>query len=216
MKKKWKMTVGILTVLFCMLIGCQKKETKDFLILSEMDEIGESVGAKDAESACSGTEGTAGEEAVSQVTKEELAVHICGAVHNPGVYFLADGSRIYQAVEAAGGFTKDAGEEYLNLAGLLTDGQKIYIPTRQEAEEENLSENGQGNELTAMVDDGKVNINTASEEMLCTLPGIGTGKAQNIITYREEQGVFKTTEEIMNVDGIKEGLFQKIRDKITV
>lgn len=210
------MTVGILTVLFCMLIGCQRKETEDFLILSEMDEIGESVGAKDAESACSGTEGTAGEEAVSQVTKEELVVHICGAVHNPGVYFLSEGSRIYQAVEAAGGFTEDAGEEYLNLAGQLTDGQKIYIPTRREVEEEHLSVNRNEKGLTVMVDDGKVNINTASEEILCTLPGIGTGKAQNIITYREMQGAFKTTQEIMNVDGIKEGLFQKIRDMITV
>lgn len=230
MKNNWKITAGILTVLFCMLIGCERKGIQeDFLLVSAPEEAdGEEVapeagsketvtGMPDARSAESGAEtADTAEDAGPLTEKKELAVHICGAVHNPGVYFLEKGSRIYQAVEAAGGFTEAAGEEYINLAGQLTDGQKIYIPTLQEAEEKNLSKEGEKSGLTDAVEGSKINLNTASPEQLCTLPGIGMGKAENIIAYREAYGAFKTTEEIMKVEGIKEGLFQKIRDMITV
>ncbi len=145
-----------------------------------------------------------------------LLIHICGAVSNPGVYELAEGERIYHAIEQAGGFTRQADEDYLNQAQKLTDGMRIYIPTKEETSrilKDNLL---QSQELRQGSESGLININTATIAQLCSLPGIGEGKAQSIITYREEKGRFSSIEEIMNVEGIKEGLFEKIRDSITV
>ncbi|MBQ8878154.1 MAG: helix-hairpin-helix domain-containing protein, partial [Lachnospiraceae bacterium] len=147
-----------------------------------------------------------------------LLVHICGAVKNPGVYELSEGDRICHAVEKAGGFTTQADQNYLNQAQKVTDGMRIYIPTQEETALET-------EDILLLTDDlqqahagesGLININTAGMEQLCSLPGIGEGKAQNIIAYREEKGSYTSIEEIMNVEGIKEGLFEKIRDKITV
>jgi len=91
---------------------------------------------------------------------------------------------------------------------MLQDGMRIYIPTREETEGMK--------QLQQSADSGKININTASMEQLLSLPGIGEGKAQKIIAYREQTGGYASIEEIMNVEGIKEGLFAKIRDRITV
>ena len=147
-----------------------------------------------------------------------LLVHICGAVANPGVYELAEGDRICHAVEKAGGFTTQADQNYLNQAQKITDGMRIYIPTQEEtalAAEDILLLTDDLQQAHAS-ESGLININTAGLEQLCSLPGIGEGKAQNIIAYREEKGSYTSIEEIMNVEGIKEGLFEKIRDKITV
>lgn len=162
--------------------------------------------------------------------ENRLLVHICGAVVNPGVYELEEGKRIWHAVEMAGGFAQQADENYLNQARKLVDGMKIYIPTKEETERAAQSILLQGEELfptdeaffwdemekTAENGEVLININKATLEQLCTLPGIGEGKAQNIIEYRTKQGSYGSIEEIMNVEGIKEGLFEKIRDKITV
>ena len=155
-------------------------------------------------------------------------VHICGAVNEPGVYTLEKGDRIYQAIEKAGGFRQDAEQNYLNQADVLSDGMKIYVPTQEEAREaeedpvwvtsgaegagvpkEQGTENAGENPLS-------VNINTASQEQLCTLPGVGSSKAKSIIAYREQNGAYERIEDIMNVEGIKEGVFQKIKDHISV
>ena len=228
MKRKWKITVGILTVLFCMLIGCERKAAEEQLLLVSVEEqqgnIAEEAGVSEVSKSDSQAEpeaerGAAPEdvqEAEASQTEEMLVIHICGAVAEPGVYLLESGSRIYQAVEAAGGFLEEAGEEYLNLADLLSDGQKVYIPTVQEAEEENRSKDAKEEALTDSVDAQKININTASAELLCTLPGVGSSKAEKIIAYRETYGAFKATEDIMNVEGIKDGVFRKIKDRIIV
>lgn len=228
MKRKWKICTGILTVLFCMLIGCERKAEEEQLLLVSMEEQQENVAEEAGESALSMSSsqtepeaehgaipGDVQETEASQ-TEEMLVIHICGAVAEPGIYLLESGSRIYQAVEAAGGLLEEAGEEYLNLADLLSDGQKIYIPTVQEAEEENRSKDAKGEPLTDLVDERKININTASAELLCTLPGVGSSKAEKIIAYREAYGAFKATEDIMNVEGIKDGVFRKIKDMIIV
>lgn len=139
-------------------------------------------------------------------TEDLILVHVCGAVHEPGVISLQVGSRVIDAVTLAGGMTADADLDYLNLAAVLKDGEKIYVPTRQEVllwEEEKAQ-----TEL--------VNINTANETQLCTLPGIGESKAKDIIAYREANGEFQSIEEIMKVPGIKESLFQKVKDLIKV
>ena len=225
MKKKWKLVAGIVTIGFCMLAGlCKKTEPEKFLLISAEEERDvpeentetEKVSKETREAEVSTDEGPdIGKERLS-ASEEKLVVHICGAVQSPGVYFLDAGSRLYQAVDAAGGFLEEAGEEYLNLADTLSDGQKIYVPTILEAKEEKLSKERKEDNVTGLVNDSKININTASAELLCTLPGIGSSKAESIIGYREVYGIFESTEDIMRVEGIKEGLFRKIKDKITV
>ncbi|MBO4289475.1 MAG: helix-hairpin-helix domain-containing protein [Lachnospiraceae bacterium] len=135
-----------------------------------------------------------------------LIVHVCGAVRNEGVYRLPAGSRIEDAVIAAGGFLPTADRDYCNLAQPVEDGQQIRVPTRAEAESLRESRRQQN--------DGLININTAKEEELMQLPGIGQARAQAIIAWREENGGFQTIEDIMKVPGIKESAFQKIKDRI--
>jgi competence protein ComEA len=162
-------------------------------------------------------------------------VHVCGEVVSPGVYQLLEGSRVYEAVEAAGGFTQDAASEYLNLAQTIQDGMKIVVPNRES--ETKPAEAGiylvessaaAGAQRTGSAADGgisgeagnssggKVNINTADSKALMTLSGIGQARAAAIIQYREEHGAFSSIEEIMQVPGIKEAAFQKIRQNIEI
>lgn len=145
--------------------------------------------------------------------KEEKTclVYVCGAVVSPGVYELDDGSRIYEAVELAGGFMEDAAEDVLNLAESVTDGQMIRIPTEEEQE----AAGRQGAEADSAAD-GKLDLNRADVAALMELPGIGQSKAEAIVGYREEHGSFSRTEDLMKVEGIKEGVFNKIKDRIKV
>lgn len=145
--------------------------------------------------------------------KETVFVYVCGAVNAPGVYELASDARVYEAVESAGGVKEGAAGEALNQAQLITDGERIYIPTREELEQGFVD--GLVPEVTGTDNTGKININTAAKEELKTLPGIGDAKADSIIAYREAAGAFQTVEELMQVEGIKEGVFNKIKDKIT-
>ena len=135
-----------------------------------------------------------------------IYVYVCGAVKTPGVYELPEGSRGEAALRAAGGFEENAATSYVNLASVLKDGEKLYFPT--------LEENIQAtNEVGG---DGKVNINRASVKELCSLPGIGESRAMDIVNYREEHGAFGTCEDIMKISGIKESVYQKIKDRIIV
>lgn len=135
-----------------------------------------------------------------------LYVHVCGEVEHPGVYELPAGSRTYEAIQLAGGLTASAAKEAVNQASLLTDGQQIVVPSYEEQASAALTESGTG----------LVNLNQASAAELMTLPGIGEAKAADIIAYREAQGGFASIEEIKNVSGIKDALFNKIKDKIVV
>ena len=164
-----------------------------------------------------------------------IKVYVCGAVKYPDVYTIDSTCRTNDAVEAAGGFLPDAGKEYINLAAAVSDGQKIYIPTKREIEDAFMSEDGMystvvnitsntpgvesANSASNATDSGQgsselVDINSASRETLMTLPGIGASKADSIIAYRQANGAFSSTEDIMLVDGIKEGLFNKVKDRI--
>ena len=145
-----------------------------------------------------------------------VTVYVCGAVNSPGVYTLDPGLRIVDAISAADGFGENADECYVNLATLLEDGQRIYIPTREETLEshENLMNDGKG--LSSASDGGKVNINTADAAALMSLPGIGEAKASLIIEYRTQNGRFTTIEDIMKISGIKEGMFNRIKDRICI
>lgn len=156
---------------------------------------------------------------------KEIFVDVCGAVAEPGVYKMPPDSRVFQAVEAAGGFREEAAETCINQAQPLCDGQQIYIPTKEEAEISGLKPEGTAQkapetgtlpEGTASAEENPVNLNTADSETLQTLSGIGEAKAQAIVAYREEHGGFSSVEELMQVPGIKESTFLKIKDKIAV
>ena len=172
-------------------------------------------------------------------------VHVCGAVRKAGVYELPAGSRVFEAVQEAGGFAADADESYVNQAQRLSDGAKLVIPTVEQVEEAagdsrteagrigiveqaGVQEAGYGVSAAGTGDsdgrtdpvsvsaDGRININTAPEAQLCEIPGIGATRAAAIAVYRQEHGGFSSIEEIINVSGIKEGTYAKIKDRITV
>ncbi len=169
-----------------------------------------------------GTEGSS-EETVNvreDALPETIQVFVCGAVKVPGVYPLPSDARVVAAIEAAGGMTDEASVDALNQAAPLSDGEKVYVP--REGEEINdidigsfsVSENGSA--VSVEADDGKININTADQKALMTLPGIGESKASAIIAYREQHGAFSAISDIKNITGIKDGVFNKIQDYIKV
>lgn len=139
-------------------------------------------------------------------------VYICGRVTNPGVYEVSENARICDVVALAGGLLEDAALDFLNQAERITDGQMIRVLSVEEALEENQA-NVTGNVAAT---DTRVNLNTATEDELMQLPGIGQSKAQSIIAYRSEQGGFADIAELTNIPGIKEGVFSKIKDSIKV
>lgn len=147
-------------------------------------------------------------------------VHICGAVMNPGVYCVTEGSRLYEVILAAGGMTADAMDEAVNQAQEVTDGMQVYIPSRTQETAGEGRMSGQEPLLTgnagATAQDTRIDLNTAGVEALCTLPGIGETRARAIIAYREEHGAFQSTGELMNVTGIKAGVYEKIKELIKV
>lgn len=152
----------------------------------------------------------------SSDTNENIIVYVCGAVNVPGVYTLTSKQRIADAVSAAGGFSDDAQTDAVNLAGIPCDGDKIRIPFQGEEINENNSAKEQDSENNSEIKDDRININTADKSLLMSISGVGEAKADAIISYREKNGNFKTVEEIMNIEGIKEGVFNKIKDKICV
>lgn len=175
--------------------------------------------ADDGQTANEPTEQTAGTDMTETAagTDERVAVHVCGAVLYPGVYYLEPGSIRQEALDAAGGFAEDAAVDYVNLAAQISAGEKLYIPYADEVSGQDLPVPGtDGNVSETAAASGKVNLNTAAKEELMTLPGIGESKADAIIQYREETGLFQNIEDIMLVPGIKEGTYNNIKEYIVV
>jgi len=199
-KNRIKWILAVFFLVFFLLTGCDEAGEEQLLLLEEEIQEEPVVAEKDT---------------VSEQTSSAVVIYICGAVEAPGVYELLEPARVVDAITAAGGMKEDAAFDYLNQAAVLTDGQRIYVPTGEEIE--NLSDNA--SMTTAVVQEeasasSLVNINTASRDELMTLPGIGEAKAGNIIRYREEAGSFREIEDIMLVEGIKTGLFNKIKEYI--
>lgn len=223
-----------------LLCGCtaQKADTCFFEETELMSETGngetENAGAQDAGAAKAETEQ---EEVMSR--QAVCIVHICGAVKNPGVYELTEGSRVMDAVKAGGGFLEEADQAACNLAQPVADGCQIYIMTKEESSSleqavksagiqdakeaasfQPAPEAGDAADGAAAPADGKdagkVNLNTADASLLKTLPGIGDSRAAAILAYRQEHGPFGCIEDIMQVSGIKQAAFEKIKDRITV
>lgn len=169
-------------------------------------------GAEAAEDAEAGSESGGEVEAGAEVetaTPALVVVHVDGAVGAPGVYELAAGSRVGDAVELAGGLTEKADTSTLNLALVLTDGEKVYVPEEGEAAPQvttgETSSSG-----------GLININTATADELETLPGVGEATAAAIIEDRESNGPFSAPEDLMRVSGIGEKKFARIEGMICV
>lgn len=158
------------------------------------------------------------------VEKEKIAVHIIGEVKKEGIIYLSEGARIIDAIKEAGGETKEADLSQINLAYELQDGQKIYIPNKKEKLSQYITENSGNNVIIEenntsnkqKGENGKVNINTASQSELDSLPGIGPSLAERIIEYREENGKFKNIDELQNVKGIGDAKYADIKDKVTI
>lgn len=174
--------------------ACARKEE----ITEELTEPGEEMVSEDP-----------GKEQTEEEKTEEIYVYVCGAVNAPGVYRLSAESRVFEAIEAAGGMSAGAASDYLNQAEMLSDGQQIYVPGAEEAAQAPSA-------LPAGEEDGKVNLNTAGKEELMTLSGIGEVKAEAVIRYREEHGGFDSVEELKQVEGIKDGVYNQIKDKVRI
>ena len=196
-----KMNIITSVFLSFLLMGCGAKETA---IKWQVEDTQVSVEQQEM---------TAVEGAVEETaTLSYVYVYVCGAIQNPGVYEVPEGSRLYEVLEYAGGMLEEADDMYLNLAREVKDGEQIVILTSEQ------TKTADGSILTeqAVGVMGLVNINTASVEELTSLNGIGESRARAIIAYREKNGAFASVDAIMQVVGIKEALFAKIKDKITV
>jgi competence protein ComEA len=145
--------------------------------------------------------------------KEVLLVDVKGAVVKSGVYELRQGTRVKDAVEAAGGFTEGADSKGVNLAALLQDEMVVYVPMIGE-EQSNVPAQGSTPANTQSGVDDKISINTATSEELQKIPGIGATRAESIIKYREEKGAFKKIEDLLEISGIGEKTLEKMKDKI--
>ncbi len=159
-----------------------------------------------------GLEGQAEEESNESMAEGEEIIYIVdveGAVVYPGVVKVEEGSRVFEAIEAAGGMLGNADSRSVNLAEVVEDGTAIYVPFEGEVDENGLLNTSEGTT-------GLVNINKADRTALMTLPGIGEAYASSIIEYREKNGKFKTKDEIKNVSGIGDAKFAKLEDKICV
>ncbi len=198
-KKRKQMIASVLAVLFCgVFYFCNNYDNNSGEIVTEKINLQKS-------------EKSVSETVTQKPGREEKSVifiHICGEVKKPGVYEFHKEPRAVEVIEKAGGFTKKADTSAINQAEVLTDGIQLLIPKKgKKKNDEPIAE-----EETSKT----VNINTASKEELMTLNGIGESKAELILTYREENGGFQKKEDLMNITGIKEGVYSQIKDDITV
>lgn len=178
----------------------------------------------DAEQAAGdGDAGAAADAGASQAAPAPLRVHVGGAVAAPGVYDLAEGARVLDAVEAAGGFAEGAARDALNLARAVSDGEQVVVPSEADIAAQEVASAGAGGaaagagaSAAAGGAGGTVNINTASAAQLDTLPGVGASTAEKIVADREANGPFKTVEDLKRVSGIGDKKFAALADAICV
>lgn len=223
-QKKWVMRLmAVFFAIVCGLAyhaGCSRASEEPLAGLETIAPLGAGADSQSQSSYESGTEdesqafasqngsGSSPQESVC----EEIYVYVCGCVQSPGVYALGPGARIYEAIEAAGGMAEEADASYVNLAQVAEDQMQIYIPSLEETASGTFARDTAGTEGGQE----KVDINTASADQLDALPGIGPSKAEDIINYREEHGGFSSVEELMDIPGIKSGIFDQIKDLVTV
>ncbi|MFP3724091.1 helix-hairpin-helix domain-containing protein [Priestia filamentosa] len=167
--------------------------------------------ATDSESLVFSKEEKNEEEQKKEKAELPIIIDVKGSVQNPGIYTMKDGERIDDAINKAGGFTKNAEVTAVNLAQKVADEMVVYVPSEGEKELTSIPVEGTDTEESVLI-----NINDAQSEELQKLNGVGPSKAEAIIVYREENGPFKAPEDIMNVSGFGEKSFEKIKEQITV
>lgn len=213
-KKKWKVLIGVFAVFLCGIIYlCANNREGDVPVVTEY--AGGEAANKGGVSAGDGREPENSARGAGKIY-----IDICGEVKNPGVYVFDREPRIVEVVERAGGFTKKADRLSLNQAQSVSDGTKLTVAAKKKKGKTGASTEGNlEHENTAAAkeqDTGKININLATQEELMTLNGVGESRAREIISYRETKGPFGKIEDIMNIPGIKEGIFNKIKECIAV
>lgn len=208
MKKDTRIIVGICLIL---LVAAGfiffQRQSMTSMQLTEFESSEEMISSEHSEE----------KEVSNDSATQECAVYVSGAVKNPGLYRYYGQARVSDAIEAVGGFTKNAATTAINLAQILNDGEQITVPTKKEvaksqkSADQMESQNNSSSSVSALV-----NINTASLDELMTLPGVGQAKANLILDYRMEHGSFSSKEDIMKISGIKEGVYNNIKDLITI
>jgi competence protein ComEA len=230
MLRKTAKSMAALVMAFLFLCGCS--HNRDESVNTQQNIAEEYFGTEsvsDKESSDSMNTGLSGSASAEESGKESsdssdhsseetgnVFIYVCGAVKDPGVYVLPEGSRVYEAIRMAGGMTPEANEAFVNQARVLVDGEQITVFTKEETQ--GLDPDTFEYDIPAadQVSQGKININKASAEELTSLSGIGEAKALAIIEYRETNGAFRETSDIMKVSGIGEALYNKIKDDIDV
>lgn len=218
-KTKRKLIPAIGFVLVCGVVclklqyGCRESEQ---IVL---EKRAEAVSASELPAAESSSDVLKVPDDLEQETEKIIVVHICGAIVSEGVYSLPAGSRLADGIAAAGGFGEDADTTFHNLAAYLSDGQKVYVPTLGETGELPVTERLERNDenkgsLTPGTANDKINLNTAGLEELMKLNGIGEAKAESILQYREKVGSFQCIEDLKNVSGIGDAMYERIKECI--
>ena len=220
-QKRRIIEIAVIVVLSCVLfLACNHNSLNNDIVISNRDdspneelsdgtdEVLSDLPEKNASSETEEYEKLSETKALPK----KVCVYVCGAVKNPGLYELPEGSRKMDALEAAGGFGEDACTDYINLADYITDGEMLRIPYKEEISSYPL-EGGGGNAGTGQ---SLVNINKASVDELTTIPGIGKSKAEAIVRFRTSGGKFDTPEDLMKIPGIKKGTYEKLKDSICV
>ena len=222
LNKKQKIILGVFISI--VLIGIwyyvYAKEEQEILLTQENLEV-EGTHTPENIIAENDNEKTQENEVVKESQGEKIVVHVSGAVRNEGIFELQANSRVADAIEKAGGLTEQADTELLNLASKLEDGMKIHVITKEEKLNSGVVINQniittQNKAITNSTQTQKVNINTASQTELETLPGIGPSTALKIINYRNENGKFKSIEEIKEVSGIGDSKYNQIKEMISI
>ena len=231
-KLRYKVIAGALLILITFAVFCVKQlgDDSDWLAVKKAAAASDQV--KNTPDAAADTD-SRDNKTKNDPVKIKITVDIAGAVAHPSVYILPSDSRVYQAVNAAGGLTANADTRNTNLASLLSDGTKIYIPSKEEVKTESkttgikpgnayiggstaptaaaAAETGAADSKNALI-----NLNTATSVQLQELPGVGPATADKILAYRQKYGAFSKKEELMNVSGIGEKTFAKMQALITV
>jgi competence protein ComEA len=206
--------IGVCGILYCIHKNSNNNNNDITIDISKQNNTEKQILEKETQTQQTNTSEIVKESELATVN--QIYVHICGSVNNSGVYMCDSNSRLFEVIELAGGFTQEADETYLNLVEKISDGQRIYVPSKEEVLTGNIENISQvnNNQAQSNIATSLININTASKEQLMTLPGIGEAKALDIISYRSTNGNFKNTEDIKNISGIKESAYSKIKDLI--
>ena len=210
LSKKQIIVIGIIIIVILIVVGyyfftsVQKIGFEEIDVVEETEEISSNFIKQEKE-----------------IEEEKIIVHIAGAVNKEGIIKLNEGDRIADAIEKADGLTEDADITNVNLAYMLSDGQKIYIPHIEDEKEAEISLSSGENVILQGENESQssntlININTATLTQLLELPGVGSSTAQKIINYRNENGKFSSIDDIKNVDGIGTSKFNNIKEYICV